>query len=98
MDGSPPPPGRTTPPRAEQPGTESSEEPGDDETVEPDAALVAAADFLARELRAQDHLIVNWSFNDYGLTTDFALALAATGLHSADAEAAAAKIAETIEG
>lgn len=86
----------------EPPGDEeeppATEEPGDEEPVEPDAAVVAAADFLARELQAQDHLIVNWGFNDYGLTTDFALALAATGLHGADAAAAAGKVAADIGG
>ena len=83
-------------PPAEEPPAE--EDPDDKEPVEPDAAVVAAAGFVARELRAQDHLIVNWGFNDYGLTTDFALALVSAGLYPDDAAAAAAKVAETVHG
>ncbi|NLJ54274.1 MAG: hypothetical protein GX344_09095, partial [Intrasporangiaceae bacterium] len=81
----------------ETPGDdEPAEERGDDEPADADAAVVAAADFLSRELQAQDHLFVNHGFNDYGLTADFALALAATGLNSEDAASAGQQVTANI--
>lgn len=80
------------PPGEEDPGTGTPRAGA----PEASAAAQAAGRFIARELQAADHLVVNveWGgYTDYGLTADLALALAALDPADPDALASGAKVA-----
>jgi len=71
----------------EQPGTAPGER---------GAAITAAADFLARELAADNHLLVSSDFPDNGLTSDVVLALMSAGAHKDAAVAATNQLQKNI--